>query len=845
MTVKPLETIDAAGHLVPLYLIDNLEAVSWFTTQINDARLAGHRIAVDTETHSWNETSHGVIRVLSACWPTDDGYVAAVIDFRDVEPSSVAPALSGVAAYGWNATFDARVTEDSIFVDGTPPIDWWDGMLADAVLHQGKTGFDFYHGLAVVARRLTGILLEGKGTTQVSFNAADDLTDDQVRYAALDAVATLLVCRELEILLEREGLTAASDLEQGARPFLDSMERHGIPIDWDSWKAYLGGLSAELDTALDRLAQLTGGGQPDIFTGLERPFWNPDSPDDVKRAFNDHATDLVKGHFKRLSGTPRLLGKVDKTDKDTLKEIGGDLAEALRDYKDLKKILSTYGDTLEKWIGDDGRIHPQYLQVIGTDTGRLSSRRPNAQNFTPRLKKHFRPPTQIAADGAVPASPMWDRILTKMASGRRRVFVYADLSQAELRDLAHESGDEGMLGAFRDGKDIHVATAERMFNIDMADLKESDPSEYKVFRSKAKTLNFGLVYGLGPKALARSLTLSGVPTDVDEAKALLKAYLDAYPGVREWLGARDSFIRRLAGNLPSIDWDATMTLKDLYGPLKSASMAFKKANGRDANDEELSVSLYSDATIREDLTGQLGRDPDVDEMDAERARRTDAVGWVRSFEGPVVICADGTPFTFASHTQIGRRRQFNVATESLLASMCLIAAQSPNPGPQRLRDQFAVSNGVALSGNGRKLGRDELAKVFEDRTLRHSFVEYLHEHATPTAFGGLVNKALADRISAMGNAYRNAPIQGGVADVALAAYGELHRRIGKYEDVWPVQTVHDSITLECWDDEAEHVAAELKSVLESAMSAICPTVPAVADADVRSSLDDKDVIAEL
>lgn len=839
--LTPTDRMDVAGRDVPMYLVNDTASTEWFIEQIGHARTSGLRVALDTETYGWTDTSNGTARVLSACWENADGLVAAVIDLRDVDVAAVADALAGLPAYGWNATFDARVTEDCILEERTP-IDWWDGMLADAVLHQGKTGFEFFHGLALVARRMCGIILDGKGTTQVSFTADGDLSEDQVRYAALDAVATLLVCRELEVLLHQENLSRACELEQEARPFLDRMERYGIPIDWEGWTAYLANLQGELDTALDRLAQLTGGGQPDIFSGLERPFWNPDSTDDVKRIFNETETARVNAHFKATTGSERLFGKIDKADKDTLKELGGELSEALREYKDLKKILSTYGEGLAKWVGEDGRMHPQYLQVIGTDTGRLSSRRPNAQNFTPKLKPFFRPPAGT--------SKCFERgtLIERTLDGQdgRRVFVYADLSQAELRDLAHESADEGLLGGFRAGKDIHVATAERMFGVDMTELKESDPKAFKAYRSKAKTLNFGIVYGLGPKALARSLSLSGVPTSVDEAKGLLKAYLDAYPGVRVWLETRDRFVRELAANPPEIDWTATLLLKDLYGPIKSVSGQFKKANGRDPDDEELCGLLYGDSEVREQLAAQLGRDPSPQEITAERQRRTDAVGWVRTFDGPVVVCSDGSPFMFASFTQSGRRRQFNVATDSLLLAMCTVAAQSPKDGARTLRDRFAALNGVKLAErNGRGLDRDELTKVFEDRELRRSFINYLEQHAPASAFRDLLRKALGDRISAMGNAYRNAPIQGGVADVALAAYGDLQRRLARFDRVWPVQTVHDSITLECDEADAEAVAKELKDALESAMSALCPTVPAVADADVRTSLDDRDVVCEI
>jgi len=211
----------------------------------------------------------------------------------------------------------------------------------------------------------------------------------------------------------------------------------------------------------------------------------------------------------------------------------------------------------------------------------------------------------------------------------------------------------------------------------------------------------------------------------------------------------------------------------------------------------------------------------------------------------VVLGVDGAPVGFTSYTEVGRQRRFQVLTDSLLLGMCTIVCQSRKPSGANLRDSFARTHAIELSRAGRSLGRDELAKVFEDRALRREFVEFVAANTDAPGVHWLVHKALADRISAMGNAYRNAPIQGGVADVVLDAYGRLWDALGSRDSVWPVQTVHDSITLECDESEVDEVATLLKRCLEEAMSALCPDVPAKADADVRTSLDDASVLREL
>ena len=105
----------------------------------------------------------------------------------------------------------------------------------------------------------------------------------------------------------------------------------------------------------------------------------------------------------------------------------------------------------------------------------------------------------------------------------------------------------------------------------------------------------------------------------------------------------------------------------------------------------------------------------------------------------------------------------------------------------------------------------------------------------------LLGRALRERVSRMANAYRNAPIQGGVADVMLEAYGLLHHRLATYPTARGVQTVHDSVVVECNRDEAPAVAQLVKATLEDAMRIWCPDIPAVADTDIRSSLSDGDV----
>ncbi|MEZ5236418.1 MAG: DNA polymerase [Acidimicrobiales bacterium] len=463
-------------------------------------------LAVDTETH----IGTGRLRVVSAATRDAAGIERAwVIDARDTDPAALAPILAGRIAAGWNANFDAAVLDAAVFDPaGTPAsrrLRWFDAMFADALLHQGRSGFAFYHGLAWAARHYLGVETEGKGTVQLSYDLDSDLSAAQIAYAGADAVTTLWVADRIGAAVRAAGLSEVAGLEMAARPFLDQLSRRGFPFDADGYRAFLADQQTALHRCESELAELTGGGQGNLFSTEVEPTWNPASEAQAKVALNRHAAADVHAYFARAEGRARGLEPHDPLTAAVLAEIGGPVAGALLRYRHHAKLVSTYGDSLLAHVGADGRIRPQYLQVVGTSTGRLASRYPNAQNLAPETKPFVRP-----ADG--------------------RVLVHADLSQAELRWMAQVSGDRALQAALADGGDVHVATAARMFGEDVAALRERDPARYGELRARAKAINFGILYGLGARALARSLSRPGAEVTVEAAQQLLDAYLAAYPG---------------------------------------------------------------------------------------------------------------------------------------------------------------------------------------------------------------------------------------------------------------------------------------------------------------------------
>lgn len=740
-----------------------------------------------------------------------------VVDMTNIDCTAVAPAFDGMRCYAWNANFERKVFER----DGIDGVVWHDLMLAKAVLDLGIhiEGKVFYAALAMAAREYCSVELEGKGNIQLSFKPGIELSEEQKAYAAQDAVVTLWLQPILIGELEDAGLMEAFELEVGAQPFIDGMTQNGVPFDVEGWLSFLEKKKAEADEQLIKLASLTGGGQATLFDPRERPTWNVNSDVAVKQILNQYAREEVLAFTGRDGGDPHLLGREDSVDKDTLALMGGPVAETILAYRKAVKFFTTYGEDQLKLLWADGRFHPRFNQAL-VQTGRLSSDRPNFQNQPPESKRYARP------------------------TSKYRVIVAGDLSQAELRQLAQVSGDEALRGAFRRGEDTHVTTAQRMFGIDMAALKESDPKKYKATRSKGKTLNFGVVYGLRAASLQKRLETGGVPTTREEAAELLKLYAKAYPGINTWLTERDGFIDALAKNPPACDWEATWLLHRLWKRCNNAWWTLKKKNGAAPSAEEISEQLTPRHLIERELERALGHVPSANELEEELRRRAETIAWVRSFRGPVVVTTDGRPFAFESRTVTGRRRVYHVSSDEWLTSMLMVAARSRKARPMAVRDQWAEQHNTTLvDKNGRALSLDALRKKFEDKGLKGDFVTYVLG-AMPEAGEYLMYAALKDCIKSKGNQYRNAPIQGGVADAVLLAYGMLYKRLKAIPSAKAILSVHDSVEIECDVTDARAVAELLKETMQEALGHYCPDVPVVADVDIQASRDAAETLSD-
>lgn len=805
------------------------------------------RVAVDTETHSASSFEDGIwsaLRVVSVAVRAADGSCSAfVLDWRDVPHDLVFPLFAALGPVdGWNASFDERV----LLLAGFPRLVWRDAMLSDGLLHSGMPGFDFYHPLAFASRRYLGWEMSGKGGTQTSYDGVSDLSDEQVRYAAHDAVITLHVAEAVDELVCSHGLTTPVSLEHGARPFILEMTVRGLPFQMERWRAEVLERSAsERADALRELADLTGGSEMTLFGEAEGPSWNPDSDVQVRDALNTFAAEAVR----RFTGG-RLFERTDRLDKLTLKQIDDPLAEALLRYRSHAKVLSTYGENLEKFVGSDGRIHPRYKQGGVTATGRLASDSPNAQNFSPLQKPYFRPEPRVGQDGSVV----------------ERAFVYADLSQVELRVLAQESGDERMRELFRLGGDFHARTAADMFRLDMDALRSSDPEGYSAARKKAKGVNFGIPYGLGAASLATSLTVnSGLATSTAEAAEMLSAYAKAYPSVDAWLSRRDAQVKEMASLHHEVDWRISLACFEMFAAADPVRKSLRRSLGRPPSMLEVSCELLPDSELPAGL----------EEREAARALHVRQVTFALGFDRPVALRPDGSPWTFESRTRTGRRRLFAVPMdassaargrfEGVVTLAMLGVCTSDDADLARVRAEFASEHGLSLpegsdrcprrSGEAvqafrrrvsehRKAERTACVKQFEgtNRSLRYELLRRVEDRLPGRLHADILPAAFRDQVRSMGNMFRNHPIQSLVADIGLQYYMDLQERLRRFGHAFPVQAVHDSIVIECDLADAREVCDEVRSAMEAALAFWCPDVPSVADADVRLSLDDADVI---
>lgn len=317
---------------------------------------------------------------------------------------------------------------------------------------------------------------------------AEDAGEDAPAPAARTAALSLALVAPLRDRMARENAANVFDgIEMPLVPVLAKMERAGMLVDPDRLHSLSEGLATQIAEVERSIRDLAG----------DETF-NIGSPMQLSHVLFDVMGLPTKGLKKTKRGYYSTNAKV-------LSDLARDheIVRLILDWREKSKIKSTYLDTLGPLRRGDGRVHTTYNQTI-TATGRLSSSDPNLQNIPTR-------------------SELGRTVKTAFSAGEGSVFLAVDYSQIELRLLAHLSGDEHLVRAFNEGEDFHAETAARVFGVPVSEVTPD-------LRSRAKAVNFGIVYGQQAYGLSQSLHIS-----MAEARDMIDRYYEAYPGVRTFL----------------------------------------------------------------------------------------------------------------------------------------------------------------------------------------------------------------------------------------------------------------------------------------------------------------------
>lgn len=317
---------------------------------------------------------------------------------------------------------------------------------------------------------------------------AEGAGEDAPAPAARTAALTLALVAPLRECMARENAANVFDgIEMPLVPVLAKMERAGMLVDPDRLHSLSEGLATQITEVERSIRDLAG----------DETF-NIGSPMQLSHVLFDVMGLPTKGLKKTKRGYYSTNAKVLS---DLARDHG--IVRLILDWREKSKIKSTYLDTLGPLRRGDGRVHTTYNQTI-TATGRLSSSDPNLQNIPTR-------------------SELGRTVKTAFSAGEGSVFLAVDYSQIELRLLAHLSGDEHLVRAFNEGEDFHAETAARVFGVPVSEVTPD-------LRSRAKAVNFGIVYGQQAYGLSQSLHIS-----MAEARDMIDRYYEAYPGVRTFL----------------------------------------------------------------------------------------------------------------------------------------------------------------------------------------------------------------------------------------------------------------------------------------------------------------------
>jgi DNA polymerase-1 len=360
------------------------------------------------------------------------------------------------------------------------------GKLLDVELMHYLINPESDHRLTALSQSYLGISLDDVPASDTGslFSMAEEAVDHSEETQAIRELSGVLLAE-----LEKAGMRKLYDeIEEPLISVLSGMELVGVKVDLSSLKDFAESLRKQMNA---REAEVRG--------YAEMPTLNVSSPKQMGEVI-----------FEKLKLDPKAKKPAKgtwPTDEETLSELADrhPIIDALLDYRGLRKLLSTYIEPFAQYISPvDGRVHTTFNQAL-TSTGRLSSSNPNLQNIPIRTEQG-----REIRKAFVPGAP-------------GRVMMSADYSQIELRVMAHLCGDEHLRQAFRDGQDIHAATAAKIFGKKVEDVSADE-------RRMAKTANFGIMYGISSFGLAQRLKCSR-----SEAKKLIDDYFASFPSIRSFI----------------------------------------------------------------------------------------------------------------------------------------------------------------------------------------------------------------------------------------------------------------------------------------------------------------------
>jgi DNA polymerase-1 len=385
---------------------------------------------------------------------------------------------------GQNMKFDIQVLANyDIEVKG--PL--FDTMIAHYLLEP-----DMRHNMNLLSEAYLGYspvhiesLIGEKGNSQKNMRSVP--VDKLIEYAVEDADVTYQLKKVFEPRIESERLSdLAHDIEMPLISVLATMERNGVILNLEDLKAITINLREDILSLEKEIYALAG------------TEFNISSP---KQLGDILFIRLKLDEKARVTKTKQFI-----TNEEILQRLTGKhpIVEKVLEYRGLKKLLSTYVEALPLLVDKKtGRIHTSFNQAVAA-TGRLSSNNPNLQN--------------------IPVKDARGREIRKaFVPAKGHIFLSADYSQIELRLMAHLSKDKSMISDFLSGNDIHAATAAKIFGVEINDVTRE-------MRSKAKTANFGIIYGISSFGLSERLTIGR-----KEAKELIDGYFNSYPGVKVYM----------------------------------------------------------------------------------------------------------------------------------------------------------------------------------------------------------------------------------------------------------------------------------------------------------------------